>query len=132
MIRVLIFLSVFMLAMPVAKAGVDPAEYMADPALQARAEMLYGEIRCVVCQSESIADSNASVAKDMRAMIRARLKAGDSEDEIIAYLRTRFGDAVLMKPPVEGKTYLLWAGPLIVLLAGVLIARGVFGRKGAA
>jgi cytochrome c-type biogenesis protein CcmH len=114
-----------------ARAAVDPAEYMSDPVLQAKAEALYGEIRCVVCQSESIGDSNADVAKDMRAMIRTRLKAGDDEAAIIGFLHDRYGDAVLMKPPVRPVTWLLWAGPFIVLLGGGLAAGRLFRRRGA-
>ncbi len=112
-------------------AAVDPAEYMADPALQARAETLYGKIRCVVCQSESIGDSNADVARDMRALIRERLKAGDGEQAIVAFLRDRYGDTVLMTPPVRPATWLLWAGPFLALLGGAAMARRIFARRAA-
>jgi cytochrome c-type biogenesis protein CcmH len=127
---ILCFLAILLVA-GMARAAVDPAEYMADPALQAKAETLYGEIRCVVCQSESIGDSNADVAKDMRAMIRARLEAGDDEKTIVAFLHDRYGDSVLMKPPVRPATWPLWAGPFIILLGGALAASSLFRRRAA-
>jgi cytochrome c-type biogenesis protein CcmH len=102
--------------------AVNPDERLADPALEARARALSQELRCLVCQSESIDDSNADLAHDLRVLVRERLTAGDSDDQVLAYLRARYGDYVLLKPPVEQATWLLWFGPGVVL---VLVAFGV-------
>lgn len=93
-----------------------------DAAQEARARALFYEIRCVVCQSESIADSPADVAADLRRAVRERIVAGDGNETIKAYLSSRYGDAVLMRPPLEARTLALWFGPLLLLLAGGLLA----------
>lgn len=99
-------------------ATPGPEERMDDPQLEARARALYDQLRCVVCQSQSIDDSNAPLAADLRAVVRERLEAGDSDAEVKAYLQERYGDYVLMLPPVQGNTLALWLFPLIVLLGG--------------
>lgn len=104
---------------PLPTGAVNPDEALADPALEARARALSAEIRCLVCQNQSIDDSDADLAKDLRRLIRARLAAGESESEIRDYLVGRYGEFVLLRPPVRGGTWLLWFGPLIVFLAGV-------------
>ena len=121
----------FLLFTASAHAAVEPSERMDSPILEQQAEDIYGKIRCVVCQSESIADSGAAVAKDMRAMIRERLKAGGSEEQIVAWLHERYGDAALMTPPVKPATWLLWIGPFLVLMLGGAGVWRLF-RKGAA
>lgn len=103
--------------------AVNPDEVLADPALEARARALSAEVRCLVCQNQSIDDSDADLAKDLRRLIRRRLKAGQDEAEIRAYLVGRYGEFVLLRPPVRRGTWLLWFGPLLVLLAG---AAGLF------
>lgn len=101
-----------------ALASPGPEERMDDPQLETRARALYAQLRCVVCQSQSINDSNAPLAADLRAVVRERLLAGDSDAEVKAYLQARYGDYVLMLPPVQGNTLALWLFPLVVLAAG--------------
>ncbi len=102
--------------------AVQPDEMLADPALEARARDISREIRCLVCQNQSIDDSDADLARDLRLIVRERLVAGDSDDEVRRYLVDRYGDFVLLKPPVMPATWLLWFGPpllLVIALAGV-------------
>jgi cytochrome c-type biogenesis protein CcmH len=80
------------------------------------------QLRCLVCQSESVADSESDFAKDVRGYIQTRLKAGDNEEKIIADLRTRYGDFILLKPPVLARTWLLWLTPIAVFAAGVMLS----------
>jgi cytochrome c-type biogenesis protein CcmH len=105
--------------------AVNPDERLADPVLEARARTLGKSLRCLVCQNQSIDDSNADLAHDLRILVRERLTAGDSDAQVLAYLQARYGDYVLLKPPVDPATWVLWFGPAAVLLtgAGVLVAR---------
>ncbi len=103
--------------------AVEPSEMLDDPALEQRARDLSAEIRCVVCQNESIDSSNAEIAHELRVLVRERLVAGDSDQEVLDYLVARYGDYVLLRPPMKPQTYLLWFGPFVVLLFGAL---GVF------
>lgn len=103
---------------PLSARAVEPDEILADAKLEAKARSLSAELRCMVCQNESIDDSHAPLAKDLRLLIRERLKAGDSDDAIRAYLVRRYGDFILLKPPLNAETALLWAAPLLVLLIG--------------
>jgi cytochrome c-type biogenesis protein CcmH len=113
----------FCLALPCAEAATRPDEVLADPALEQRARALGKELRCLVCQNQSIDDSDADLAHDLRVLVRERLVAGDSDAEIIDFLTARYGDFVLLKPPVRPSTWGLWFGPLALLLvAGVGIA----------
>ena len=89
-------------------------------ALESRAVSIGHQLRCVVCQNQSIEESDASLAEDMRRLVRARLKAGDSEKEILDFMQERYGDFVLLKPPVQSNTYLLWFTPFGAVLAGLL------------
>ena len=98
--------------------AVEPGEALADPALEARARDLSADLRCLVCQNQSIDDSHAPLAKDLRLLVRERLAAGDSDDQVRNYLVQRYGDFVLLKPPLRIGTLLLWGAPLMVLLAG--------------
>lgn len=105
--------------------AVNPDEVLKDPALEARARELSQKLRCLVCQNQSIDDSNADLARDLRIILRERLTAGDTDEQAIAYLVDRYGDYVLLEPPVKPTTYLLWYGPAALLLlggAGLLIA----------
>jgi len=95
--------------------AVNPDEVLADPALEARARDISKGLRCVVCRNQSIDDSNAGIAHDMRILLRERLSAGDTDQQAIAYFVARYGDFVLLKPPVRPATYLLWAGPFLLL-----------------
>lgn len=111
------------LLMPPALA-VQPDEVLADPALEARARDISQMLRCVVCQNQSIDNSNAPLARDLRLLVRERLVAGDSDDQVIAYVTARYGDYVLLKPPFKPTTYALWLGPLVIFLvaaAGVAV-----------
>lgn len=92
----------------------------ADPVLEERVMKLSRELRCLVCQNETLADSRADLAEDLRGQIREQMKAGKSDKEIIAYLTDRYGKFILYNPPVDPTTYLLWFGPFILLLAGLL------------
>ncbi len=91
------------------------AQAYSDADIEARARIVGRSIRCVVCQNQSIDESDASLAQDMRILVRARLRAGDSNEDVIKFLQTRYGDFVLLKPPVQGNTYLLWFAPAILL-----------------
>jgi len=114
-------------------AGVEPNERLADPALEARARQISGELRCLVCQNESIDESGADLAHDIRVLLRQRLVAGDTDQQAVQYIVARYGDFVLLKPPVEPATYLLWFGPAALLvLAGAGAALAVRRRRAAA
>ena len=115
-LRALLFsVSLFVAA---AAWGVTPDERLADPGLEARARAISAELRCLVCQNQSIDDSNADLAHDLRVLVRERLVKGDSDQQVIDYLAQRYGDYVLLKPPVKPSTWPLWFGPLAVLVAG--------------
>jgi cytochrome c-type biogenesis protein CcmH len=105
--------------------AVEPSEMLADPRMEARAQKISQELRCVVCQNESIDASNAPLAQDMRKLVRERLMAGDSDAEVKAYLVARYGNFVLLRPPVQTNTLLLWGGPFLVLALGAwwIVAR---------
>jgi cytochrome c-type biogenesis protein CcmH len=98
--------------------AVRPDEVLADPALEARAREIGKELRCLVCRNQSVDDSDADLAHDLRMLVRERLKAGDSDDQVVAYVRARYGDYVLLRPPFKLDTWALWGGPLAILLAG--------------
>ncbi len=99
-------------------AAVLPDEMLADPALEARARVISQELRCVVCQNQSIDDSDAPLARDLRLVVREQLRMGRSDAETMDYIVQRYGHFVLLKPPVEPATWALWAGPFAVLLGG--------------
>ena len=118
----------FTLASGIALA-VQPGEQLADPALEARARALSEGLRCMVCQNQSIDDSEAALAKDVRLLVRERLSAGDSDAQVNAFLVARYGDFILLKPPVKASTLLLWAAPFSALLLGLLfIGRAAFRK----
>lgn len=104
-------------------------ERLDDPALQQRYERLTHELRCLVCQNETIADSNATLAADLRREVRAMMVAGKSDGEIRTFLTERYGDFVLYRPPVAPRTWLLWAAPALLLLGGAGIAALVIVRR---
>jgi cytochrome c-type biogenesis protein CcmH len=104
--------------------AVRPDEMLADPALEARARDIGQELRCLVCRNQSIDDSDADLAHDLRVLVRERIEAGDTNQQVIAYIRSRYGDFVLLRPPFEAGTVLLWIGPALILLLGAVgIAR---------
>jgi cytochrome c-type biogenesis protein CcmH len=100
--------------------AVQPDEMLADPALEARARALSRELRCMVCQNQSIDDSDAPLARDLRVLVRERLQAGDSDAQVLAFLTARYGEFVLLKPPFAWHTALLWLAPSAVLILGVI------------
>ncbi|MFQ5622572.1 MAG: cytochrome c-type biogenesis protein [Paracoccaceae bacterium] len=97
--------------------AVEPDEILADPALEARALQISRSLRCVVCQNQTIDDSNAPLARDLRVLLRERIAAGDSDDAAVAYLVDRYGAFILLRPPLRWDVALLWAGPVLVLIA---------------
>ena len=110
-------------------AQASPApDALSDPAQEARARNLQKELRCLVCQGESLDESNASLAVDLRHLIRMRIKAGDSDKQIVDFLVSRYGDFILMEPPFEPGTYALWLTPFVVLILGAGIAMWVVIR----
>jgi cytochrome c-type biogenesis protein CcmH len=102
--------------------AVQPDEQLADPALEGRAREISAGLRCLVCQNQSIDDSDAPLARDLRLLVRERLEAGDSDGEVRDYLVTRYGDFILLRPPFELTTLLLWLTPLAVLAVGGAVA----------
>ncbi len=101
-----------------ALAATNPDEILKDPALEQRARALAKQLRCLVCQNQSIDDSDADLARDLRRIVREQLVAGRSDQEIVGYLTARYGDFVLLKPPLEPATWGLWFGPALVLVIG--------------
>jgi cytochrome c-type biogenesis protein CcmH len=100
--------------------AVQPDEVLPDPAQESRARALSAEIRCLVCQNQSIDNSDASLARDLRLLVREQIKAGKTDQGIRDFLVARYGDFVLLKPPIKASTWLLWFGPLIVLVFGLI------------
>jgi cytochrome c-type biogenesis protein CcmH len=98
--------------------AVQPDEILPDPALEARARALSSELRCMVCQNQSIDDSDAPLARDLRILVRERLKAGDSDEKVLNFLTERYGEFVLLKPRFSERTALLWLAPAALLLIG--------------
>jgi cytochrome c-type biogenesis protein CcmH len=125
--KAILFLLLGLTVCPLALA-VEPSEMLKDPALEARARAISEAIRCVVCQNQSIDDSAADLAGDLRRLVRERLTAGDSDQQVRDYLVARYGDFVLLDPPVKPKTYLLWYGPGAIFLLG-LAATAVYFRR---
>ncbi len=111
--------------------GVKPDEMLDDPVLEARARNLGKQLRCLVCQNQSIDDSDAPLASDIRRLVRERLVAGDTDEEVKAFLVARYGEFVLLRPPIRPGTWLLWAGPFAVLILGG-VAVGLYMRRRAA
>ena len=109
-------------------AAVEPHEVLDDPVLESRARALSQDLRCLVCQNQSIDDSNAPLAQDLRVLVRERLAAGDSDEQVMAFVTDRYGDYVLLRPPVQDNTYALWLTPAAVLVIGAVIAALVLSR----
>ncbi|WP_404422520.1 cytochrome c-type biogenesis protein [Thalassospira australica] len=108
--------------------AVNPDEMLADPKLEERAREISQELRCLVCQNQSIDDSDADLARDLRILVRERLVVGDTDEEVIEYIVERYGDYVLLNPPLKPETYILWISPA-VLVFFALIAVIVFYRR---
>jgi len=116
-----LFFALLMMALSLSPVfAVEPGEVLDDPVLEARAREISKGLRCVVCQNQSIDDSNADLARDMRVLVRERLVAGDSNVEVTNYMVSSYGDFVLLKPPLKKSTYVLWFGPLLIVGLGIL------------
>lgn len=117
--RLMVLLAALML--PLSSLHAEEAKPLADdPAVEARVQKLGEELRCLVCQNQNIADSNAELAQDLRREVRSMIKAGKSDKEIVDFMVARYGDFVLYRPPVQGNTLLLWGGPIALLVLGIV------------
>jgi cytochrome c-type biogenesis protein CcmH len=123
--RTVAFFLALLFVMPLAQA-VEPDEVLDDPQLEQRARDISKGLRCVVCQNESIDESNADLAKDLRILVRDRLQAGDTNDEVVEYVVARYGEFVLLAPRFGLHTLLLWITPVLLLLFGLMLAYKVF------
>ncbi|CDZ38887.1 Cytochrome c-type biogenesis protein CycL [Neorhizobium galegae bv. officinalis] len=113
------FLLLFLVFLtPLPAFAVNPDEVLSNPALEQRARNLSAQLRCMVCQNQSIDDSNAELARDLRVLVRERLANGDTDDQVIDYVVSRYGEFVLLKPRLSAKTMILWATPVLLLLVG--------------
>jgi cytochrome c-type biogenesis protein CcmH len=110
--------------------AVEPSEILPDSALETRARSISTNLRCLVCQNQSIDDSDAPLARDLRILVRDRLKAGDSDAEVVDFVVSRYGEFVLLKPRLNWSTALLWAGPFLVLLLASAALWRTIGRRG--
>lgn len=127
MIRpILLAIALFLSAAPA--FAVNPDEVLADPALEARARALSAELRCMVCQNQSIDDSDAGLAKDLRLLVRERITDGDTDEEVLNYIVSRYGEFVLLKPRLSTRTVLLWGAPVLLIIVGG-ISLLVFARR---
>jgi cytochrome c-type biogenesis protein CcmH len=125
------FLAILMLVISVLPAlAVEPSEVLDDPVLEQRAREISKGLRCVVCQNQSIDDSNADLARDMRVLVRERLVAGDSNKQVMDYMVSRYGDFVLLNPPFKVATYALWFGPLLIVGLGLFTVVVFYRRRG--
>lgn len=126
----LLTLALLLAPLPLAAVAVDKP--LADAALEERARAIHKQLRCLVCQNQSIEDSNADRARDIRVVVRERIAAGDSDDEAIAFVVDRFGDWVLLKPPLNASTLVLWLAPALLLALGLVLVRQWYRRRPAA
>jgi cytochrome c-type biogenesis protein CcmH len=122
-------LVILALLSPASTWAVQPDEVLSDPALEARARLLSKELRCMVCQNQSIDDSAAPLARDLRLLVRERLTGGDSDQQVLDFLVVRYGEFVLLKPRFAWHTALLWLGPPGVLIGGALVLLLVAWRR---
>ena len=127
-----LFLGLVLCLAAVSAGGVNPDEMLDDPALEARAREISKGLRCLVCQNQSIDDSDANLARDLRVLVRERLVAGDSDGQVIDYVVSRYGDFVLMRPPFKATTYVLWLGPALIGGLGILAVMAFYRRRRAA
>jgi cytochrome c-type biogenesis protein CcmH len=116
LLRAMALIAICLAASPA--PAVQPDEVLDDPALEARARSISTNLRCLVCQNQSIDDSDAPLARDLRILVRERLQAGDSDEEVVAFLVDRYGEFVLLRPRVAPHTLILWAAPVLLLAGG--------------
>ena len=128
MVRRLLVLGAWLVLASIASAK-EAVPASADPVLEARMLRIAAELRCLVCQNQTIADSHADLAQDLRRQVREMLQAGKNEREIIDYMTARYGDFVLYRPPVKTSTALLWFGPALLLVGGVVVLVTVLRRR---
>ncbi len=124
-----LLLSVLFIVVAFPAFAVNPDEVLKDPTMELRARELSKELRCVVCQNQSIDDSDAELARDLRVLVRDRLVKGDSDDEVLEFIVARYGDFVLLRPPFKGITYLLWLSPILILILGIFGIIAFFKKK---
>ena len=122
-------LFVFMAIAPMPALAVNPDEVLKDPVLEERARDLSAQLRCMVCQNQSIDDSNAELAKDLRVLVRERITAGDSDEQVMNYLVSRYGEFVLLKPRLSAQTIALWATPAVLFVIGGFTVYGLLRRS---
>lgn len=115
-------LAFLMICFPFVSYSVEPSEVLDDPILEERARNISKNLRCLVCQNESIDDSNASLAKDLRILVRERLVAGDNNDEVLKFIVDRYGEFALLKPRSDGSNLILWLSGPLMLLIGLIIS----------
>ena len=126
----MIRLALLMAVLAAPAAAVQPDEVLADPALEARARALSTGLRCLVCRNETIDESNAGIARDLRLLVRERLVAGDTDADVMAYVVDRYGEFVLLSPDARGANLLLWGAPAaLLLLGGGIAAAHVAGQR---
>ncbi|WP_205926582.1 cytochrome c-type biogenesis protein [Rhizobium sp. P28RR-XV] len=123
-----LFLCLIPLLAPLPAFAVNPDEVLSDPALEARARTISAELRCMVCQNQSIDDSNADLARDLRLLVRKRLANGDTDRQVLDYIVSRYGEFVLLKPRLSEKTYILWGAPIALFVVSGL-ALVVYARR---
>ncbi len=109
-----------LIAAPLPAYAVNPDEVIPDLAMESRARTLSSQLRCMVCQNQSIDDSNAELAKDLRLLVRERIKDGDSDEQVLNYVVSRYGEFVLLKPRFGVRTVMLWGAPVVLILSGVI------------
>lgn len=131
--RFKLVLGVFAILVPVIASppafAVNPDEMLSNPVLEERAREISKELRCLVCQNQSIDDSDAELARDLRVLVRERLVAGDDNEEVIDYIVARYGDYVLLNPPLKPETYILWASPVVLVVLALLAVFAFYRRK---
>jgi len=128
-ITIKLLLILFFIHLPTLTYGVDPDEILKDSKLEKIAREISKELRCVVCQNQSIDDSDAKLAKDLRKLVRQRLMSGDDRDMVLKYVVSRYGEFVLLNPPIKIDTLLLWLGPLIIIFIGIALIFIFFKNK---
>ena len=124
------FAIMVLLVLPCFAQAVQPDEMLKDPVLEARARAISANLRCLVCQNQSIDDSDADLAHDLRLLVRQRLQEGDSDAAVTQYLVDRYGDYILLQPPLKSATLILWLGPFLMLAVGLWMAWRVMRRRG--
>jgi len=129
-IRLAVIFTIVLGAISGSAHAVRPDEMLRDPALEARARDISRDLRCLVCRNQSIDESDADLARDLRLVVRERLGAGDTNEQAVAYVRARYGDFVLLRPPVGVGTLLLWGGPLLILLLGGFAVARFYRARG--